>query len=609
MLMKMTAMEKIVFLMIVFFSMPVFAQDSETPAKQDRFDEMLDEEFKWLKAEAQADVVWSASKYEQKASEAPSLVSIIRSEDIKKFGYRTLADILQRVSGMYITYNRNYHFVGVRGFGPPGDLNTRVLLMTDGHRINDDVFQQALIGTDFPVDVDLIDRVEITRGPGSCLYGTNAFFSVINVITKKGHQINGSQISAEVGTADTYKSRATFGKAFSQDSEILLSASVYDSKGDDRLYYPEFDDPSSNNGIAENRDDDKYCRFFLKTSWKDFALSAAYGSRDKEVPTAAFGTVFNNAFATVDNRGYAELRYDRRFDETLNISSRIYYDRYVYKGYYPYEAETDGGEPYIYMNRDDDTSEWAGGDLMLTRKLFGNSSVTLGAEYQYNIRQDMLNYDENPYQLLADDTRRTSNWAVYLHDETRILGNLIFNAGIRYDRYESFGGTFNPRLSLIYMPFEDTTVKLIYGTAFRAPNFYELSVNEWWRKRDYDIPDPDPEKISTWEIIAEQRFGEFIKGFVSGFYYKIDGLISQVPYEDDWILENADDIEAKGVELELQGKWKNGLAASLNYTFEKVEDCLSHESFTNSPEHLIKGNLSIPLISEKLFGAFEGQYT
>ncbi len=600
----MNALGSFVFLLTVFFSMPIFAGDAEISAIEDK----LNEEFKWLKAEAEADVVWSASKYEQKTSEAPSLVSIIRSEDIKKFGYRTLADILQRVSGTYITYNRNYNFIGVRGFGQPGDLNTRVLLMTDGHRINDDVFQQALIGTDFPLDVDLIDRVEVTRGPGSCLYGTNAFFSVINVITKKGHQIDGSQVSAEVGTSDTYKSRVTFGKSFSHGLEILLSASVYDSRGDDRLYYSEFDDPSSNKGIAENRDDDKYCHLFLKTSWKDFTLSAVYGSRDKDVPTASFWTVFDEPFNTVDNRGYAELKYDHRFDEMLNISSRIYYDRYVYKGYYPYSAETEDGESYIYMNRDDDTSEWVGGDIMLTRKMFGNSSFTFGAEFQYNTRQDMLNYDENPYQLLSDDTRRSSNWAVYFHDETRILGSLTLNAGIRYDRYESFGGIFNPRLSLIHKPFENTTLKLIYGTAFRAPNFYELSVNESWQKKDYDIPNPDPEKISTYEIIAEQSFGEFIKGFVSGFYYKIDGLISQVPYEDDWILENADHIEAKGIELELQGKWKNGFAASLNYTLQQVEDTHTHETLPNSPEHLVKGNLTIPLIPEKLFGSFEGQY-
>src|SRR5205823_9088176 len=103
---------------------------------------------------------------------------------------RTLADILQSVRGLQVSYNRNYSFVGVRGFNR-GDFNSRVLLLVDGHRINNSLSDGAFIGTEFILDVDLIDRVEVIRGPGSSLYGNNAFFGVVKVITRKGRDMSG----------------------------------------------------------------------------------------------------------------------------------------------------------------------------------------------------------------------------------------------------------------------------------------------------------------------------------------------------------------------------------------------------------------------------------
>src|SRR3990170_1261941 len=99
--------------------------------------------------------VYGASKYEQKVTEAPSSVSIVTSAEIKKYGYRTLADILRSIRGFFVTFDRNYSYVGVRGFNRPGDYNTRILLLIDGHRVNDNVYDGALIGTEFILEVDL----------------------------------------------------------------------------------------------------------------------------------------------------------------------------------------------------------------------------------------------------------------------------------------------------------------------------------------------------------------------------------------------------------------------------------------------------------------------
>ncbi len=111
--------------------------------------------------------IFGASKYEQKPSEAPASVSIITSEEIQKYGYRTLSEILRSVRGFFTTYDRNYSYIGVRGFDRPGDYDTRVLLLLDGHRINDNIYDQASIGTEAFIDVAAIERIEIVRGPRS----------------------------------------------------------------------------------------------------------------------------------------------------------------------------------------------------------------------------------------------------------------------------------------------------------------------------------------------------------------------------------------------------------------------------------------------------------
>src|SRR5690348_2552756 len=152
-------------------------------------------------------LVYGASKHEQTEAEAPSSVSIVTADEIKKSGYRTLADILNSVRGVYITYDRSYSYLGLRGFSRPGDYGGRILILVDGHRVNDVLYDSAFNGTDFILDVDLIERVEIIRGPGSSLYGNNAFLAVVNVITRRGGGFHGAEVSGAYASYDSYTGR------------------------------------------------------------------------------------------------------------------------------------------------------------------------------------------------------------------------------------------------------------------------------------------------------------------------------------------------------------------------------------------------------------------
>ncbi|MGC2061858.1 MAG: TonB-dependent receptor plug domain-containing protein, partial [Thermodesulfovibrionales bacterium] len=187
----------------------VKAGDGSNQCETDLTDLSLDELMK-----IEIEIVSGASKFEQKVTEAPSSVSIVTADDIKKFGYRTIADILRSLRGFFVTYDRNYSYVGMRGFGRPGDYNSRFLLLIDGHRTNDAIYDSASIGTEAVIDVDLIDRVEVIRGPGSSIvYGSNAVFAVVNIITRRGRDVKTLEASGEAGSFNTYKGRLTYGNS------------------------------------------------------------------------------------------------------------------------------------------------------------------------------------------------------------------------------------------------------------------------------------------------------------------------------------------------------------------------------------------------------------
>ncbi len=142
--------------------------------------------------------VTSASKFEQRASAAPAAVQVISREDIERYGWRTLTEALNSLPGIYSVNDRAYDFLGARGFLIPGDYNTRFLLLIDGQRNNDNIYQQAETGSESWVDMSVVERIEYIPGPGSAIYGSNAMFGVINVITRNAGKTNKSIVSTYI---------------------------------------------------------------------------------------------------------------------------------------------------------------------------------------------------------------------------------------------------------------------------------------------------------------------------------------------------------------------------------------------------------------------------
>ncbi len=549
--------------------------------------------------------VYGAAKYDQKVHEAPAAVTIITAEQIRKYGYRNFAQILDSVPGLFTSNDRNYGYLGIRGFNRPGDYTSRVLLLIDNHRLNDAVFDQGGAGTEMPIDVDLIDRVEIIKGPGSSLYGTNALFGVVNVITKRGRDLKGAEVSGEASSFNTYRGRLSYGNKFSNGVEVLLSGSYSDSEGHRELFYPAF--ASTNNGITKDADSDNLYYYTGKLSYGDFTLNGGHQWRKKNIPTAAFGTLFNdNRDHTVDERTYLDLVYQHEFLNQLNVKARLYFDRYYYYAHLPYDSGI--SSPPSLLNKDVTEADWWGAELTVTKRLFDRHKLTVGTEYRDQFRLNQSNRDIDPPTTYLDDKRRSSFIAAYLQDEWAIMDHLVLVAGVRHDQYSTFGGTTNPRIGLV-STWGKTTVKLLYGQAFRAPNPYEqFYVTGATFKANSNVK---PEKIKTYELVVEQYLGNHLRALGSLYQYNISGLISQTtdPTDNKLFYDNVDDITARGAEFMVEGKWPAGFEGRISYAIQTTRNDQMEQMLTNSPQHLVKTNLIVPVVGDKLFAGFEGRYT
>ena len=276
--------------------------------------------------------VYSASRHMEGVREAPSPVSIITAEDIQRYGWRTLGEALRSLRGFYTAYDRQYTYLGVRGVMRPGDYNSRILLLINGERVNENVYSSAPVGTEFPLDLDLIDHIEVVRGPGSSLFGTNAVFGVINVITRRPTGESAIEVSTDTASFLERSGRVT-GMVNRGRLAGLFSASFYRNPGSASLFFPEYATPATNNGFAENSDGDQLVHAFSELGYGNLRLQAFYSSRMKILPTASFGTAFNDPTTReTDDYGQVAVDYRRNIASGTDLDLRAYHDGYRYGG-------------------------------------------------------------------------------------------------------------------------------------------------------------------------------------------------------------------------------------------------------------------------------------
>ena len=553
-------------------------------------------------SQIKVDTVFAASKFTEKVTEAPSSVSIVTGDQIQRFGYRTLAEIIRSVRSFDVTSDRVYSYTGVRGFNSLNDNGSRMLLLIDGHRMNDPILDTAAVGTEAFLDVDLIERVEVIRGPGSSIYGSNAFFGVINVVTRSGASVNGVEGSVSAGSFDTYTGRVTLGKKLSNGLDYLVSATAYFSDGPKSLFYPDFNSPETNNGIASNLDGAHSYSAFAKVSFGDFTLQGGYTTRDEDVPTAPSGTVFNVPNLAVNSRSYVELRYLHETENGWSLTARAYYDTYDFHdlAYYDYDSGR-------VLNDDSARARWWGAEIGVSRTFFGRLRLATGAEIRKSLDLRLRNYDEQPFNNYLDVSADQLVLGAYADGKLDIVKQLSLSAGLRWDHYDSFGDTVNPRTALTYKPAENTILKLLYGEAFRAPNIYQLDYTSFRQRTN---PSLAPEQIRTYEVVLEQYFLTHWRASLSGFRNEITSLIDLTPDRFGFVsFTNATDAVVNGGEAEIEGRWDNGLLLRGSYTHQEARSATDGSRLLNSPSDMVKAQVSVPLFRDKIFASVEMLYS
>lgn len=545
-----------------------------------------------------------SSRYEQESSEAPARVSVIDAATIRRFGYRTLAEALQGETGINMTYDRNYDYVGYRGLTRPGDYNTRVLVLLDGVRLNDEVYHQAPVGTEFPLDMDLVERIEIIRGPGNSLYGNNAFFLTINVISTSAKR-NGVTLTSSVDTRARVTGRLT-AEADPQNSDwsLLVSGTMLNAPGND-LYYKAFDTPATNNGGSHGCDYERGGSFFLKAEKDNLTLTGGYIRRAKGIPTGAYDVVFNDWRNTSwDERSFADLSYLVGNETGDSLKIHTYYNGYFYRERYIYPAPEDqpGQQTFYDYSR---SAIW-GGELIASKKLPFNNHLVAGADYHYALQRDQKIWISGVGTTLDLHSPQHS-LGVYLQNEWRIFPNLLLDFGARYDYFSPSLHTFNPKAALIYKISDSLVAKYLFGKSFRAPNAYETGYRDIGGQM-FPNPNLRQESMLSHEVVLEYYHGPGQRLSLTGFHYSIDNLISQVVEEDDTThFKNIDRVRSLGIEAEGEWSWREW-TGKVGYSFQNATDRQSRKRLVNSPESLVKAKLSRDFFNRRLTLSGELRY-
>lgn len=527
--------------------------------------------------------VFGASRYAQDVGDAPASITIVTTEEIEQLGLRTLADILALGAGVFTHYDRNYAYVTFRGMSRQSDFNTRVLLLVDGHRINDAATDASGIGTDALIDVSAIEHVEIISGPGSVLFGTNAVFGVVNVVTRRGRQLPGLGVRAEAGSFGVSRGVATWGQR-RPGGEFLVSLAAERREGRD-LHYAEFD-TSATGGVAEGVDGEQAYRALVKGGRGDFSFLGASSVRLRHVPTASYSTNFNDPRTqTEDRTSTAVVTYEHSFADLSRLFVSTAFDTYGYHGTWPY------GDAVTQDYNDSRTWTVEGEYLKF---LGSGNKLALGGEVRWLSSGRIGAYDEGAASPFVAVDQSLLIGAAFAQLEWRLGERSILYAGARHDQYQTFGGTTNPRVALVVRPRSGLTLKALYGRAFRAPSLYELHY------QDGDVtqkapPSLKPETVESSEFSVDQQLGAHLQASVSAYRIRTKDLINLVSDSTDGLLVFANEGQprSEGVELRVTGT-VGAMRARASWAFQRARDD-ALETLVNSPRHLGNASLSIPV--------------
>lgn len=541
--------------------------------------------------------VSGVSKYQQTIRRAPAGVTVFTGADIRNYGWTTLADALRAAPGVYVRSDRFYDYVGTRGFTRTYDYNSRTLILLDGHRLDDPIYQQGAIGTDFILDMEMIDRIEIITGPGSSVYGSNAFYGAVNVIPKTGRDIAGGQASLALGSEPSIRGRATVGDRTAGGIDYVVSATEWWSRGEDDFALPAswraVAPVQLQGSVAKDQDDMHHQSLFSRVSWRGLSAEAAYVRREKEVLPLVYYTPNGAEARGIDERAYFLVRASGEPIPDAALNAKLALDFYSYEGLFTPPPAFVPFAPYA-------DSLSINGEVSWRQTFAGVQSLNVGIELQENLRQDFgadLPASGDVYFAVRESSRYISPFAQL---DWEFCPTFRASLGGRYDYYDTGDKRFTPRVGLIWDPTASTTLKLLYGEAFRAPNVAERSRGEPGIVQN---PDIQPETNRSWELIAEQRFGPHWRVEARGYYTVSNDLIATIPNpanpaEDTY--GNVQRYTTQGFDIGPSLYLPSGVQVRGSVSVQTTRDDATDRVVADAPRTLVKLQASVPVVEKWL---------
>lgn len=554
------------------------------------------------------DFVSIATGRKQPVAKAPAVASVITANDIENTGAKDITEILETVPGLHVSRKSGAYdpIITIRGIS--SEFNPQVLMLVNGVPITSLLFGnrgEAWGG----MPVESISRIEVIRGPGSAIYGADAFAGTINIITKTANEIDGIDSGFSSGSFDTNRGWFLYGGEL-KGWDMAFSLEILDTNGQDEKVTSDiqsfldglmFTSASLAPGNVNTGRESIDMRVDLSRGYWRFR--AGYQGR-RNVGTGAGA---NQALDPVGEGQSDRINFDvtyhnQEIADNWDVEVRLsYFDMSTetdlvllppgsYGTIFP-GGFTDGviGQPDVHERhyRFDSSAFYTG---------IENHDIRLGAGYhnqdQYRIKEAknfmtiLVGPDPVPMPLggLVDvsDTAPFNREEVrevsylFIQDEWKLMRDWSLTAGVRYDHYSDFGDTVNPRLALVWDTTYNLTTKLLYGKAFRAPSFAEqFNINNPIAIGNDNL---DPEIIDTYELAFDYAHSGDLRVGLNLFYYDMQDIIRFTP-----MAENTGDQTGHGLELEFEWSVTDDLSVRGNYAYQNSEDEDTDSDAPNAP--------------------------
>lgn len=488
----------------------------------------------------------------QTLSKAPSVVSVITADDIRATGATDLMDVLQGVPGLYVRRNQ-FGFKPLISFR--GTDGTRTLLMINGAPAKDLVWSPGIFWKGVPANA--IERVEIIRGPGSALYGSDASSGVINVVTKTAGKIQHSEAGVRLASFDSQAAWLQHGAEWN-GFEIGLTVDA-STTGGHRPYIAS--DRLGSAGEARYGWDGQDVRFSLtKDHWR---LLADY-TRHRNVEIGLTGGSYLDPLTRANDSqtSLALLYANETFVKDWGLNAELRYRDLEYSsgnGFWDYPPGP--GQLLSQLNSAERRINFEASALY---RGFRAHALRIGGGHVWQDLYFVSQIDNGVPVAFAPEKLRKNSY-LFLQDVWTFAQDWELTAGARYDHYSDFGGTLNPRLALVWQTTDKLATKLMYGKAFRAPTFLELYA-------DTAASDPNPglkpERSRTWELSFSYAASRQLELGLNLFDAKLANMIALDAASK---YQNAGEQTFQGIELEADWLAARTLKLSGNLSYRRQE--------------------------------------